>query len=154
MNISNPSPDDMLADIQYLASRAVEHAQQTFGITLDYSPDSLRQVETILGNLYSTRPKNAFQRLFNRKNAPTPKQVISMATAYGSYVGEVIRKRWGGTWSAQSATFAEPTVTLHLGPTEEVYPLNKVQKRLVNGEEDSIWFYYQVLARDHDSQAE
>jgi hypothetical protein len=137
---------DLQAHIAALAEVAVEHAQQSFQTKLDYSPESLRLVEEILGKLHSTVPKGFFSLMLGRK--ATPEQVSRMATAYGAYIGEVTRSRWGGEWSMKSALYAEPTLTLRVHG-EEIYPPGKAYKRLINGPEDNVWHYYHVLARDY-----
>ena len=142
---------DIQSEVAARAERAVQHSRNVFRITLDYSPESLQQVEEILDQLYSLFAKPAFQRSLNGK--VTPEQIINeVVTFYGSYVGEVIRLRWGGEWSTKSTAFTEPTMTLHLHgkEIEEIFPLNKVYKRLTNGPEDGIWFYYFVIARDFE----
>jgi len=106
----------------------------------------LRLVEDILGKLHDTVPKGFFGRL--RGRGATLKQISDMATAYGAYIGEVTRSRWGGAWSMQSALYSEPTLTLHIRG-EEIYPPGKAYKRLTNGPEDNVWQYYSVLARDY-----
>jgi hypothetical protein len=123
----------------------VEHAQQTFQTKLDYSPASLHLVEEILGKLHATLPKGFLSRL--RGGGATPEQISQMATTYGAYIGEVIRRRWGGEWGMASAIQTDPTLTLHIRG-EEIYPPGKAYKRLKNGPQDNIWTYYYVLARD------
>jgi hypothetical protein len=67
--------------IQWLASEAVKDAQKENHITLDYSPESIKRVEQILGKLHEQYAKQ-----------PSSISVRGMAAAYGAYIGEVIRK--------------------------------------------------------------
>lgn len=41
----------------------------------------------------------------------------------------------------------ETVISLRKGE-QRIFPPAKVQKRLVNGSEDNVWFYYQVLMKD------
>jgi hypothetical protein len=70
-----------------------------------------------------------------------------MVKMWGGYVGEVIRRRWGGDWTTETAAQPGPVITLRvLGA--DIFPPAKVYKRIVNGSEDNVWHYYQILSRD------
>ncbi len=133
------SPNGMM---EGYARVAVDFARQHLQVSLDFSEESLRQVEEILGGLHNTLPKGVLGRILKR--GPTPNQIQQMATMWGGYVGEVIRRRWGGQWSTESQIQSGAVITLHIG-TMEISPPHKVYKRLTNGPEDNIWHYYQVL---------
>ncbi len=63
----------------------------------------------------------------------------------GAYLGEVIRRRWGGQWTLESALHARPTIMLRLPWDEEIDPTLKVYGRLTRGPVDDVWLYYRVL---------
>lgn len=64
---------------------------------------------------------------------------------FGGYVGEVIRRKSGGSWEIDSTIApGEFVYALRVG-TAQLFPPAKVHKRIVNGAEDNIVQYYAVL---------
>jgi len=132
-------------DMKFLAEQAVGLARDQHGISLDYSEDSLEQVETILAAIYDAIPKGAFAKVFKRR--PSEAEIQQMAVVWGAYVGEVIRRRWGGEWTLETPVHPEPVLTLRV-IENNIFPPARVYKRLTNGPEDNVWHYYQVLRGD------
>ena len=66
---------------QWLSVQAVSDAEKNSHITLDFTPESIQKVETILGSLHDHYVKN-------------PKSISAngLGSAYGAYIGEVIRR--------------------------------------------------------------
>lgn len=63
---------------------------------------------------------------------------------YGGYLGEVIRRARGGEWVIDTEVApGQQVLSLRKGDNR-MFPANKVQKRLLNGSEDNVWFYFQV----------
>jgi hypothetical protein len=67
--------------IQSLSSEAVKDADANNQMKLDYSVDSIKKVEQILGKLHEKYKKSQFSI-----------SVTGLSAAYGAYIGEVIRK--------------------------------------------------------------
>lgn len=133
--------DELAKQMKSLAENAVALAREQHLATLDYSEDSLKLVEDILAKLSQDVPKSWFSRLFGR--GPSRKQIDSMCKLMGAYIGEVIAGKWNGTWHMDS-TFGRPLPAVSvLGGN--IYPTNKVYKRLVDGEGENVWAYYQML---------
>ncbi len=141
--------DDVSEQMRALAEKAVAFARDQHQMTLDYSEDSLQLVEGILSKLSADIPKGFFRRLLGR--GPTRNQIEAICQIMGAYVGEVIKRKWDGTWRMDS-TFGRPLPALSvLGG--EIHPTNKVWKRLVDGEADNVWAYYQMLKHIHEHGA-
>jgi len=69
--------------------------------------------------------------------------------ALGSYVGEVVRRHAGGTWSGDDHDpAAEVNVALVLPDGSHVWPIQRVMKRFSNGSEDSVVAYGAALGLD------
>lgn len=133
--------------MQAYAQDAVDLAREQFQVNLDFSESSLEQVEKILAGLHNSLPRGVLSKLFRR--GPSQEQIWEMAKGWGGYVGEVIRQRWGGEWATETAVHPGTVITLHvLG--SDIFPPAKVYKRLTNGAEDNIWYYYQVLKQDFE----
>ena len=133
------------------AQDAVEYAQRSFDIPLDYSERSVQQVETVLAKLSETLPKGTLGKLFTK--GPTQQEIDQMTKMFGGYVGEVIRRAWGGRWKLESAAFPGlQVITFEIAGGGDIWPHFKVGKRLTNGPEDNLWTYFQVLKQKYQKQ--
>jgi hypothetical protein len=133
------------------AQSGVEYASQTFGVTLDYSEASIQQVEGILSRIYDSIPRGFLAKL--TKKAPTPKDLERIGFMFGGYIGEVIKRHFGGRWKMESSLYqGQKVLTFELVGGGELWPQMKVGKRLQNGPEDNVWHYYQVLRQRFQEQ--
>jgi len=129
------------------AHAAVEYSAQIVGVTLDYSEASVEQVEEILGKLYDAIPKGMSNSIV--KKCPVPQEILDkVSMSMGCYIGEVMKRQWGGKWKQGSSLHvAQKLLTLETSGVD-VWPHAKAGKRLTNGPEDSVWFYFLAL-KDH-----
>ena len=114
------------------AAQAVAAARK-FGAELDYGEDSVREVEDILARLAQSSSGGAQESL------------DETCKMWGSYLGEVVRRRFGGTWSIETYPgkhFA--TLTLSVGGSK-LFPSMKVHRRLTQGDGESIWTFYEMV---------
>ena len=131
--MSRPSP---AADMAKLANDFVEFARES-GHELDYSEDSLRAVERIIDDeLADWRPW---------RRGKAKKAAVPVASLVGAYVGEVMVRNLGGTWGWMPEYDVAAVQTAAGGWTS---PPAKAQKRFINGKEDDLVFYYEVLKRE------
>ena len=123
--------------VAFFQSEAVSMARESYGISLDYSPSSVKQVEEILGKLH-----DEYQR------RGTTEGQRGLALAYGAYIGEVIRREAGeGRWAPDDPKFGVGTMPLYWrGHT--TFPVTWCLKRLANGEEDNVWTKYQLIVHN------
>lgn len=122
-----------------LADTAVHYAK-SFQKTLDYSADSIKDLEEILD----------FYANDLLKSRPTENQIWSMALIFGSYLGEVMLKNGltqkGYRWAREE----NASIPLLLGKNGSyVTPNDKVHKRLVNGAEDNVLSFYEFIMQDN-----
>lgn len=133
----------MVADF---AAAAVSMAQG-MSVTLDYSEASIAPLETLLGALYRDIHHPPVRDL-EQPAAPSAEQIDDLCRLWGSYLGEVVRHRWGGEWALEQypgGGFA--TLVLNVGGNK-LFPSLKIYRRLTDGEGDSIaTFYSQVRAK-------
>ena len=102
-------------------------AKKVFGVKLDYSAKSIPKLDDIIKEGWPKKP---------------PVMLDNMVTVFGSYLGEAIRRIHGGEWSFSD----EHGLHLDVGGLDiKIFPFAKVQKRFLNGEEDSIGFYYSFI---------
>ena len=112
------------------AEQAVQKARE-FNTQLDYSENSLIEVEVILAEL-------ARQVLEDDAVGETCKM-------WGSYLGEVVRRRFGGQWSVETYPGKQfATLTLSIGGNK-LFPTMKVHRRLTQGEDDNVWSFYKMI---------
>lgn len=84
-----------------------------------------------------------------KKSRPTENQVRSMSLIFGSYLGEVMLKNGlserGYRWGMQNTG----NIPLLMADDEKyVTPIDKIYKRLVNGAEDNVVSFYQMMMEE------
>jgi hypothetical protein len=113
---------------------AVKTAKLDWKESLDFSEDSLDAIERIMSKLHA------------RSKAPgeamTEEQLTQASKMWGAYVGEVIRRRYGGQWSTAPDGIHQLALS---GYTAQ--PIVKVRSRIVNGPADNIRFYFAAIAK-------
>jgi hypothetical protein len=111
-------------------------------MNLDYTPESVEQVEAVLEKLYGAVPRGVLARLFGR--GPSAADISTMSKMYGAYIGECIRRKWGGQWEVDHPV-AGPRSFPISSRGHQSFPLGWCYKRLQNGPEDNVWHKLQIL---------
>ena len=111
---------------------AVKAAKMQWQESLDFSADSLDAVERILSAIHARSQKT-----------PLTEQALDEASKmWGAYLGEVIRRRYGGQWS----TSADGVLQIDLSGTSP-QPVVKLRKRIVDGASDNIRVYFFAIPK-------
>ena len=119
--------------IQYMANEAVKDAARD-GVSLDYSVDSIKRVEAVLGKLHDMYAAN-----------PASVSVRGLGSAYGAYVGEVMRRTEPGAhWERDDPVGGEKSYPL-IWKAGHSYPMAWCAHRIENGPEDNVWVKYSLL---------
>src|SRR5579872_6261845 len=126
------STDDLM---RYLASQAVNDAKNEGQVTLDYSTGSLKSVDGILNHIHEEYSRN--------KSAMA---VDGLAMAYGAYIGEVIRRKEPTAKWERDHPVGGPRSYPLTWSAGDSFPCAWAYRQILNGEEDSIWVKYSVLA--------
>src|SRR5205823_3964113 len=111
------------------AALAVETARTQFRINLDFSATSLSEVDRILSALYFNRDRGLMAKLLSKNQE---QELREQAKTWGGYVGETLRRKWGGTWHTSVLEGGEIQIYLRLFGSN-AYPIDEVYKRLVSG---------------------
>jgi hypothetical protein len=96
---------------------------------LDYSEESLIRMETIL----------------DQPSIQAEPDISESCKIWGSYLGEVVRRRFGGDWTIETypgKQFATLTLTVN---GSRLFPSMKVHRRLTQGAGESVWSFYQMV---------
>lgn len=124
---------DLDAAMKDLAQEAVKKAQSE-GVTLDFSPGSVEQVEAILGQLHESHAAgNIDVEITNQA-----------AMVWGAYVGEVIRRREGGAWNCYIDSAGGNAYPLAHGDKND-FPVMWCGQRIVNGPSENVWEKFKGL---------
>ena len=131
------TPDARLAGTIVAQSQAaIKTARLAFNESLDFSSESLEGVERIMNTLHK-----------QHKEGPlSEEQLAELSKLWGLYVGEVIRRYYGGQWA-----IADGSPDLALGG-KNASPLAKVRKRIVDGPMDNLKYYFQSIMKQLSSQ--
>jgi hypothetical protein len=130
------TPDAKLAGtLVAQAQGAVKTAKMQWQESLDFSDDSLDAIERILSALHNRSMKTPPDPL-------TEEEIATASKMWGVYVGEVVRRYYGGQW----ATSADGVLQINLSGTSP-QPIVKVRKRIVHGPSDNIRFFFASIAK-------
>jgi len=125
---------------------AVDHAARTFGIHLDFSIASVEQVERILATLHLSLSRGIIARVFSR--GPDQQTIDQMTKMYGGYVGEVLRREAGGEWFIDEEISPGGRVIGLRKNGWRVRPPSRVSRRILEGEMDNVWVYFNVILKE------
>jgi hypothetical protein len=120
---------DLGAMMEGYAQAAVELAREEFERELDFTADSIDLLDDILV-VVSESPE---------------KDLDFEVRLWGSYLGEVLRRRYAGGWEMTQypgGTVAVPAVDVR---GSRLFPLMKVYRRLTAGEEEDLRSFYTMV---------
>ena len=110
------------------AQHAVLAAKLDAGEELTFSQDSLSTVERLLAAVH-------------RSAATLPPETLTfVVNRWGVYLGEVIRRYYGGKWTAHE----DGRVDLIVGNTI-IDPVGKVRKRIADGAAENVAYFYSSI---------
>lgn len=115
--------------VQAYADKAIKIAAQ-LDCVLDYSEESLKRMETILEKPAARESES---------------DISETCKIWGSYLGEVVRRRFGGSWSIETYP-GKQFATLALNVNEsKLFPSMKMHRRITQGPEENVWSFYKMV---------
>jgi hypothetical protein len=107
------------------------------GVTLDFSDESINEVEKLLAECHREYKKAKSEEGFH-----------GLALMFAAYIGEVIRRKGlGGSWSRNHPDFGDDSFPFSWqGGTVFLY--GWCTKRIFDGEADNVAFKYKALVLD------
>ena len=124
--------------IAVISERAVEYAK-SFNVDFTYAEDDVTYLEGIL-EIYSEDLT---------KVKPTDNQLHSMSLIWGIYLGQLMRLHVNPNliW-AKEDVFGDGEV-IHLSDQgTQIFPVEKIYKRLINGKEDNVISFYEAVKEE------
>ncbi|HEV2991857.1 MAG TPA: hypothetical protein VG759_25700 [Candidatus Angelobacter sp.] len=126
--------DSVESMVRAYSQAAVELARE-FKTALDYTENSVMEVEVILAQFANDLASGK----------PPAGEMDEMCKLWGSYLGEVVRRRFGGEWGIETYPGKEfATLTLNVGGNK-LFPSMKIHRRLTVGENDNVWTFYKMI---------
>jgi hypothetical protein len=132
---------DVIAEMQSRAQLAVKDAKTEFDAVLDYSPESVETVESVLAQIHNSHVAN-----------PIPDAELNRhALKWGGYVGEVIKRVRTAEWKLDSDVGGDASLPIVYDDSSESFPVRWCYKRIVNGDEDNVWHKFTILVMNRES---
>jgi hypothetical protein len=139
-----PPPPGPISDLQVQLTDLALQIAKSFRIKLDFSHDSVKNVERILGEIY-------------REHVKTKKTdgLNGIALEFGAYIATTIQRNTGqGVLERDHPEFGKNTFPFqYAGGT--IFPYQWCAKRILEGDADNVWSKYQVLVleplKKHDA---
>jgi hypothetical protein len=123
------------------AQDAVDTARDKFQIDLDYSLESVEMLDIILQAQFDAMP-TGWTLLYRRR--PSKRKLRTWSKMWGGYLGEVIRRAWGGQWLQPAEGPFKDGITLQVRGTM-LSPIAHAHQQLVNGADASVAAYVASL---------
>jgi len=120
---------DLGSMMEGYAHAAAEFARQEFKQELDFTSDSIDGLDDILVMV-----------------GESPELDVEFeARLWGSYLGEVLRRRYAGSWEMTQYPGGMATVPSVDVRGSRLFPLMKVYRRLTVGEEEDLRAFYSMV---------
>jgi hypothetical protein len=128
------SPEQTILKLQVdLTNLALRIAKESFGIELDFSHASIKQVEMILSTIHLEYTRTKDDDGLN-----------GIALEFGAYIITTIEKNTEkGRWERNHPQFGEATFPFYWHDAT-LFPYEWCRKRIFDGEADNVWTKYEV----------
>ena len=134
--------DSISDEMKTMAEKCVKFTRDLLNIHINFEEESLEAVDKILDHYYKDRSKG-IGKLFKR--GPSPELVNHMSMLFGSYIGEVIRRKCGGQWKVDTEMIPDQEIIVLEVHGIKMLPTKEVFKRLCDGEGDRVSVRYTNL---------
>jgi hypothetical protein len=138
---------EVLNRVQQRTAELIKFAADNFKLQLDYTEASIPRVEHALGEIHKHMGAKAEQN----KAA-----IVNLSNGFGSYLGEVLRRKHGGAWRVNLPNFPPGVEGLDINGTI-LAPLQQVFLRITKGAQYSIEDFYSkaaaVIAKNRSTAA-
>jgi hypothetical protein len=105
---------DINEEMRLTADFAISTAKERYGLVLDYSEESLNILDDILEKIYWGFSSHA-------KEESEGGLIFNTAIIWGSYLGEYMRLKWGGTWLLSGSERRVSITSIEFSPISFVF---------------------------------
>jgi hypothetical protein len=133
-----PSDRDVSTDMRIRARKAIETAAKEFHTVLDFSPESVEKVETILEQIHQRQ----------RQSPLSQAELVRESMKWGAYIGETIKAVRPCRWALNGTGNGEGSLPVVYEDKGESYPVLWCYNRITNGDEDNVWHKFRILVLD------
>lgn len=130
------NPPSANTQMQQLAEEAVKVAAEKFGQSLDYTENSLAGFEALLQQAYEL-----YSSTGSGNNIPED-TIQKTARVWGSYLGELMRRKWGGEWVVNGS---EVNLTIS---GKSCSPIQQIFRRITIGQLYDTKEFFEIFASD------
>ena len=123
--------------IKGLAQNLISTVSEKLGVHLKYDRPSVEWLDGYINRVRLSLDESS---------------IDGIATSIGSFLGECIIANYGGQWRESEGTWG--VFFSDRDDRNAVFPFNKVRKQLLNGAEDSILSFYEVIPVVFDTSNE
>ena len=109
---------------------------------LDYSVDSIRQIDEMCTIVFNEKPKSFLSKLI--KGSANKKDISNTSLLFGSYIGEVMIRYHGGKWSFEKNIGEDKKIVLTISQTK-IFPVEKAYRKINNPDEGDLSYYYHLI---------
>ena len=120
--------------MEQLSAQAVEIARD-FAVELDFSAASVTELEEQLLDQLSAGVRSG-------ESKPSDDEMAMMAKLWGAYLGETVRREFGGEWRLERPMGAQAPSAALLVRGATIFPTVKVFRRITMGEQENIAHFY------------
>lgn len=148
---SDPSLSELDTVMAAYADQAVELIEQGLGHTPDFTSGSVVLAEAMAGCIHVDLPQD-FLDHENKRNAwdkDGDAELQAVCLMLGGFVGEVIRRHFGGNWVMEEAAPASPlSEMLHVLPNLWLDPVGWVRNRILKGPDYNVFAVFEQMISD------
>ncbi len=105
---------DINEEMRLTAEFAISTAKERYGLVLDYSEESLAILDDVLEKIYWGFSSHA-------RDEGEGGLIFNTAIIWGSYLGEYMRLKWGGTWLVNGTERRVSITSIEFSPISFVY---------------------------------
>ena len=124
-----------MVDIEKICADAIENAAE-LGVALRYQPEDIAELENRVMPVFSEWLRNG--TITENKGA------WNLAVQFGIYLGETMLRNYAAKYGYHWGTPDGDLPVLMKDGGNQMSPITKVHKRILNGAEDSIKSFYDV----------
>ena len=118
---------------------AKKSATDIFKVDLEMSPTSVEKLDKIADLLHRAVVAGGIEAIGGNTG------LGNAGLMYGCYLGEIMKSQWGGSWMMDEKHPGDKNALALEIDGNKTFPVAKVVKRIINGPEDSLTHFYNVV---------